>query len=217
MHVGVDEAGRGPVLGPLVVAGVLGDPADVPSGVTDSKQLAPERRRTLADRIRSTGSLTCQVRAIEAPDLNERMASGETLDRIETKAFRAIIQSLDADRAVVDPVGSDPAAFEATLASDLDGCTVEARVAADAEDLLVGAASILAKVARDAAIEEIAESVGTPVGSGYPSDPTTRGFLTDWRKRSADPPPFARTAWSTMETLGFGSRRLDDYDAGGST
>lgn len=217
MYAGVDEAGRGPVLGPLVVAGVLGSPDDLPEGVADSKTLSPDRREQLASDLRGRDGLSIVRRSITAARINDRMAGGATLDTIETEAFASVIDELGADEAVTDVVGSDADAFGRRLTERLDdGVRVEARPGADAEDPMVGAASIVAKVHRDAALDRIAEEVGEPVGSGYPSDPTTRRFLEDWRQGSPEPPPFARRAWSTLTSLGFGGRRLDDFDDGGS-
>lgn len=217
MYAGVDEAGRGPVLGPLVVAGVAGRPEAVPEGVGDSKTLAPQRREQLAERIRET-SLEVAVEQVTAEVLNDRMEQGVSLDEIEAEAFARVLDELAPPSAVTDTVGSDPEDFatrlEATIATD---CEVTARAGADASDPMVSAASIVAKVRRDAALQRIGDELDAEIGSGYPSDARTRAFLEDWRERSVHPPPYARTAWSTLDDLGFGQRRLTETkDAAGS-
>lgn len=218
MYAGVDEAGRGPVIGPLVVAGVAGPTETVPDGVGDSKQLPPDRRKRLEARIREAKALNVAVVEIPAAHLNDRMQQGQTLDAIETDAFACVLSELAPSRAVVDTVGSDPDAFAQTLARAVEGeIDVEARSRADETDPLVGAASIVAKVARDTAVDAIETEIGEPVGSGYPSDPTTQAFLEDWRSRTPDPPPHTRTAWSTMTRLGFGVTTLADFDPNGGT
>lgn len=217
MYAGVDEAGRGPVLGPLVVAGVHADPDHVPDGVDDSKALSAAQRSELADQIRASSELRVHVRVIPASELNDRMQAGATLDAIETAAFAETLSALGAKRAIVDAVGADTDAFGARLQDLLDGCQVQARKEADASDPLVGAASILAKTTRDARIEDLEVDAGEPIGSGYPSDPVTRRFLEDWRKQHTDPPAFARTAWATLEKLGYGNRTIDEFTTGGST
>lgn len=217
MYAGVDEAGRGPVLGPLVVAGVHGDPGALPDGVTDSKQLSPERRRELAGRIEAQQAVRVHRVRFDAPTLNERMGAGESLDAIETEGFATVLAALGTPQAIVDPVGSDAGGFAERLARALDGCEVQARPKADKHDPMVGAASILAKVERDRAIDELARSVGEEIGSGYPSDPRTRRFLTRWREENRDPPPFARREWATLRSIGFGVHRLDEFDAEGGT
>lgn len=218
MYAGVDEAGRGPVLGPLVVAGVLGAPDALPEGIADSKTLTPSRRARLAASIERAPELTVTRSVVSASEINRRMADGQTLDTIETHAFAEVLSVLGADAAVVDTVGADADTFGARLSERLEGaCEVTARPRADETDALVGAASILAKVERDDRIRAIADEIGQDIGSGYPSDPTTRAFLTTWRKEHNQPPPFARDAWSTLEKLGFGSRTLTDFTTGGST
>lgn len=214
MHAGVDEAGRGPVLGPLAVAAVRGPPSAVPDDVADSKTLAEATRERLAARIDEHPDLDVAVRLVPAREINERMADGLTLNDLETSAFADVLDKLGAERAVVDTVGADADAFGQALADRLDGTTVEARAGADAEDPLVGAASVVAKVRRDARVAALAETVDADIGSGYPSDPTTRAFLSAWREDQATPPPFARRAWSTLEDLGFGTRKLSDYPGG---
>jgi ribonuclease HII len=214
VYAGVDEAGRGPVLGPLVVAGVLADPQQLPDGVDDSKNLAPGKRRTLLETIEADATVT--VRSIPTDELNERMSNGQSLDEIEIDAFAHVLEQLDPDEAITDAVGSDPDALGDTL-TDRAGVPVRAGTEADARDPVVGAASIVAKVHRDRAMDEIAEELGIDVGSGYPSDPTTRAFLADRREASRQIPPHTRSAWSTIKDMGFGQPRLDEYDNGGET
>jgi len=215
MRAGVDEAGRGPVLGPLVVAGVAGPPRAVPAGVDDSKRLSPGLRARLAREIRGSTALGSVALVIDADELNRRMRAGENLNRIELHAFCQVIERLGAASAVVDALGSRPERLGAELTRRL-GVPVEARVGADRSDPLVSAASILAKVERDEAIVRIADELGADVGSGYPSDPRTRAFLRAWRAKHDEPPPHARTAWSTIEDLGFGRTTLDAFVAGGA-
>lgn len=217
MRAGADEAGRGPVLGPLVVAGIRAPPDAVPEGVDDSKALSARRRGRLAETLWAHPDVGVATRVVPAPELNERMDAGESLDEIEIDAFATVLTDLEARDALVDAVGADTDAFEQSLADRVPALdTVQARTSADAEDPLVGAASIVAKVLRDRRIDEIAERVGHEIGSGYPSDPTTRAFLEDWRTAHERPPAFARHAWSTLDDLGFGTRRIDAYAPGGS-
>lgn len=218
MHAGVDEAGRGPVLGPLVVAGVLADPDTLPDGIADSKRLTAEARERLAERLQAAPDVQIARVTVTAPELNRRMDEGQTLDTIEARAFLDALDALDPPRAVVDTVGQDADGFGARLTEAYPGeCRIEARREADVSDPVVGAASILAKVERDARVARLADEVGEPIGSGYPSDPATRSFLEAWRERRTQPPPFARTSWATLERLGFGTRKITEFDEGGST
>jgi ribonuclease HII len=216
MRAGVDEAGRGPVLGPLVVAGVRGPADAVPEDVDDSKALDADTRARLADAVRARDELRVAVRRVDAAEINERMADGATMNTLEAAAFADVLDELGAGRALVDAVGTDAAAFAADLEERLAPADVrvEARKRADATDPLVGAASIVAKRARDRRVDALAEEVGEPIGSGYPSDPTTRAFLEAWRRDHRKPPAFARRAWSTLDDLGFGTRSLSEFTGG---
>lgn len=211
MYAGVDEAGRGPVLGPLVVAGVLGDPTDLPAGIRDSKQLSPRHRETLYEQLRSA-PLKIHVVTLEADELSERMEAGESLNEIELAAFRDVLGTLAPRYAVVDALGRDTAGLGAHLTQALGGsCTVQARIGADASDPMVSAASILAKVTRDRALRALSDALGRPIGSGYPSDPETRAFLSAWRTEHGRPPPGARRTWATLTELGYGNRSLEEF------
>lgn len=220
MRAGVDEAGRGPVLGPLVVAGVRGDPSSLPDGVDDSKALTPATRETLYDALVADDDLSCLVRVLPAWELDRRMRQGTSLTEIEIDAFLQVLEALDAPEAIVDALDSRPDRLGARLTRALEGfCQVTAKIGADASDPLVGAASILAKVTRDRAMTIVEAEIGQPVGSGYPSDPATRGFLEAWRTEHTHPPPHTRTTWSTIQRLGFGNASLVDFSStsGGRT
>jgi ribonuclease HII len=213
MYAGVDEAGRGPVLGPLGVAGVAGDPQAVPDGVADSKTLTAERRRQLLEAIEAA-ELAVAVRVLDAGELNERMGSGENLNELEASAFGAVLDDLAAEEALLDQVGPDGGTFADEVDEHLaHECAITAEVEADVDDPLVGAASIVAKVERDRAMERIAEELDAEVGSGYAHDVRTRSFLRAWREDSVHPPPFARHAWDTLDDMGFGQLRLGETDS----
>ena len=71
---------------------------------------------------------------------------------------------------------------------------------ADSKYIPVAAASILAKVTRDRAIEKLKEAYGE-IGSGYPSDPITRRFLEEYYKKHGVFPPIVRKSWKTLEKI----------------
>jgi len=75
----------------------------------------------------------------------------------------------------------------------------------------VGAASILAKVARDQAIVKLEEKVGEPVGSGYPSDPTTQEFIKRYWRDNGRLPPGTRRSWKTVDRLTRPQVSLDQF------
>ncbi len=216
MICGVDEAGRGPVLGPLVVAGVIVD-TDVPLrhlNVRDSKKLSPERRELLAPEIERVGR--CEVRVIPAADIDV-MRSQMSLNDFEARLFASIIEQLHPETAYVDAVDVDEIEFKRAILKQLP-FEVEIVSQHEADDLfpVVSAASIIAKVRRDAEMRKIEASYGEPAGSGYPSDPVTIAFLEKYIREKGSPPPHTRLTWDTTRRLlaEAKNRKLDDYGRG---
>jgi ribonuclease HII len=212
MLAGVDEAGRGPVLGPLVVAGVAArSPAHLRKlGARDSKLLTPEKRTEACARIKAYAQW--EVRVVPAEDLNKRMRT-RTLNDIEVEEFADILRALAPSRAVVDACDVDEARFGHNIARLVGQgcCPILSKHGADASHAIVGAASILAKVERDARIAALQEELGMPIGSGYPHDPITRGFLETWRAERGGLPPQTRIYWATVAGDRPLDRRLGEY------
>ncbi|MFC7026524.1 ribonuclease HII [Halomicroarcula sp. GCM10025324] len=195
MRFGVDEAGKGPVLGSMFAAAVRADPAALPEGVGDSKGIAPARREELDRAVRATADAVAvaeiPVARIDDPetDMNTLTvdAHGEALGGVATEGLAGMVDAGD----------TDASRFGRRVADRLDvSVEIRAEHGADETDPLVGAASIVAKVARDAHVDGLAEAHGS-VGSGYPSDPTTRDFLADYVAEHGTLPDCARTSWST--------------------
>lgn len=203
---GVDEAGRGPVMGPMLIAGVaIRDVTPlVEMGVRDSKVLSPRTRERLFDLILGTAEVAVvELPASDIDDLMSRM----TLNVIETDAFAAVITDLSADVFYVDAVGPVE-----TLSRELKASTgkeVTARSKADSVYPVVSAASIVAKVRRDRAITRIGREIGADIGSGYPSDPVTIGFLKRYVAEHQELPPNTRRSWKTSSRLL--DRNLGDF------
>ena len=198
MRFGVDEAGKGPVLGSMFAAAVRCEPTALPDGVGDSKAIAPARREELAVRIRevaAVGVAEIPVQRIDDPetDMNALtvVAHAEALDPVATDGLGGTVDAGDAN---ADRFGERVAA---RVGADV---SLAAEHGADASDPLVGAASIVAKVERDAHVERLAETYGE-VGSGYPSDPTTRAFLREYVDQNDGLPTCARTSWSTCDDV----------------
>ena len=216
MICGVDEAGRGPVLGPLVVAGVLVE-SDVPLrhlNVRDSKKLSPERRELLAPEIEKVA--TCEVVVVPAADIDV-MRAQMSLNDFEARLFAAVVEKLHPETAYVDAVDVDEIEFKRAILKQLP-FEVEVVSQHEADDLfpVVSAASIVAKVRRDAEVRKIEAELGQPVGSGYPSDPATIAFLERWIKEKGSPPPYTRLTWDTTRRLlaEAKNRKLEDFGRG---
>lgn len=208
---GVDEAGKGPVLGSMFAAAVAGDPGDLPGGVADSKRLAPGRREALDEAIRESmrvGVAEIPVARIDDPetDMNELTVAAQVGALSEVAA--------DGATGYVDAGDVDAARFGRRVADSVPAdVDVTAEHGADDEYALVAAASVVAKVARDAHVDALADDYGTDVGSGYPSDPATRDFLERYVREHGALPDCARASWQTSEDALAAAEQsaLDDF------
>ena len=199
MRFGVDEAGKGPVLGSMFAAAVRADPAALPDGVGDSKNIKPERRERLAKEIRELADAVGIAEiSVERIDANETDMNTLT---VKGQAEALSVVAREGLSGTVDAGDTDAARFGRRVADAVDAdVAVTAEHGADETDSLVGAASIIAKVARDTHVAELAAEYGD-VGSGYPSDPTTRVFLADYVDRHGELPACARRSWSTCDDV----------------
>jgi ribonuclease HII len=197
---GVDEAGKGAVLGPMVVAGVACDDeaAFEAWDLRDSKALTARRRETFFERIR--GSYPFEVVVISANEIDSFRATA-TMNAIVAEAHAAVIDRLQPNRAIVDACDVNPRRYRDTVASGLQHpCEILSEHRADENHACVAAASIVAKVLRDRAIRDLAEEFGD-IGSGYPSDPKTCLYLGEYIATHGSPPACARASWKTVTTL----------------
>ncbi len=205
---GVDEAGKGPVIGPMVVCGVCCDEDKLVElekiGVKDSKKLSPRRREELANKIMEIA----EVYLIKIqPDKLDELMQKKTINNILTDSYAEIIKNLNPDIAYVDSPDVMPERLSNTLKS-MTGKDVEAAHRADQLYPIVSAASIVAKVERDREIEKIKEIIGD-FGSGYASDERTIRFLKDYFKKHGKFPPFVRKSWKTLSRIA--QQSLDDF------
>lgn len=201
--LGIDEAGRGSVLGPLLVAGYAVEEADYGRlsalPLADSKAMRPSARVRVARQLRGFGGRVVLRRV--SPAGIDRAVSAGGLNALEIAEMTAIIRLVRASTVYVDALTSKPAKFGRQLEVLAGGLRprVVAENRADTKYPLVQAASILAKVARDSAMARI-RRVHRDVGSGYPSDPVTRAFLAGL-KGSGRYPAFVRRSWKTLERV----------------
>ncbi len=201
MICGVDEAGRGPVLGPLVVCGVAveSDARLVEMGVRDSKKLTPRRREELAVEIALVGKLKVIEVSADEIDVARKLV---TMNELEAEMFGEVVSSLSPAVAYMDAADANAENFRRMVQSHTRcSAKLNARHKADEDYPVVAAASIIAKVTRDRRMREIGEEAGVEVGSGYPSDPVTKKFLRDWVEARGSLPPFARKSWETSQKI----------------
>ncbi|MFP4591305.1 MAG: ribonuclease HII [Halobacteriales archaeon] len=200
-RIGVDEAGRGPVIGSMFVAAVgVPDPAIVPDDVADSKTLAPARRRDLADRLSADPRVSTAVVEVSADTIDAE--AGDLLGLV-VRAFAEAIDRLDRPgwRVTLDAGEADAGRFADRVERHLDVTgPVTAAVRADATEPIVSAASVIAKEHRERHVERLGERYGD-VGSGYPADPTTRAFLAAHVEATGELPACARRCWQTSRDV----------------
>ena len=205
---GADEAGRGCLLGPLVVAGVSFSPGRARRlrslGVRDSKTLSPKKREALYTEIlRLAEQVSWSV--IPPDEIDEVVSSGvrlRKLNYLEAVHFARVIDRLGARKVTVDASDVIPSRFRDDIKSNMAGtCRVVAFHKADRDYPVVSAASIVAKVERDRVVDALRREHGE-FGSGYPSDRVTRAFFVDRARRGESLPDYARKSWKTWETLG---------------
>jgi ribonuclease HII len=198
---GIDEAGRGPVMGPLVVAGISVEKPEWLSdiGVKDSKKLTPLRREELAGKIRQF----CDIEVVQIPAARlDALMEEMTLNEVEVRAFANIIEKLRPAEAYLDAADTREEFFGTEVGRLVPfKLKIVSEHKADAKYPVVSGASIIAKTVRDAEVRRIGQELGESVGSGYPSDPKTMAFLRRFMARHGTLPPHTRRAWETAENL----------------
>jgi len=204
---GVDDAGRGAVIGPLVVAGALVDEEGLEKiealGVRDSKTLTPKRREFLAAEILRIVKDYYIVKLLPR-DIDRVVETGKKLhrlNRLEAKAMAEVISHLKPDIAYIDASDVLPERFSRHVNEEL---TFKVKIVsehkADKTYPVVSAASIIAKVERDRVISDLRRKYGE-VGSGYASDSRTIKFLEEWIKTHGDYPDFVRKSWAPAKRI----------------
>ncbi len=198
--LGVDEAGRGPVIGPLVIVGYLIKESDIPRlkelGVKDSKLLTPKQRE---DKLFKTQQLAEDYRIviIEPKEIDETLEKpGTNLNWLEADKTIQIINELDPDVAIVDCPSPNLKKYKEYLRERVTNDAIDLIVEHKAErHLPVAAASVIAKVTRDRIIEEIKKKYGN-CGPGYMSNVITQEFLKkNWDKH----PEIFRKSWISFK------------------
>jgi ribonuclease HII len=211
MICGVDEAGKGPVLGPMVVAAVAVENAkDIQGlGVKDSKQLTPSKRKELANIIKE--KFTFAVEIIEAEKVDEYRRQNK-LNDLNREAFEKLISKLNPNVAYVDAADVNEHRFGKRIKEKLTNekdTDVISMHKADAKIDVVAAASIIAKETREDEIRKLKNKIGN-FGSGYPSDERTIKFLKSFYADNGKWPTGTRKSWKTLERI-RPVKTLDDF------
>jgi ribonuclease HII len=196
----VDEAGKGSVLGPMVIAavGVSSENVFAKVEVADSKLLSPKVRERLYITIRK--QFRVATIRIDAHEIDE-IRTGMTMNACVARAHAQAIDKLSPAIAYVDACDVNAFRYADMVKSHLEtSCEVVSEHNADQTFKVVSAASIVAKVTRDRAITALSKKYGE-IGSGYPSDPVTIAFLSAYIDEHKCPPPIARKSWKTVTAM----------------
>jgi ribonuclease HII len=204
---GVDDAGRGAVIGPLVIAGVLVREEDLPGlkelGVKDSKLLSPHRREVLAVEIRRI-VVKFDVVKLSPREIDVVVNSGRKLHKLnylEAQTMARVIEALRPDKVYVDASDVLEERFKQHILECMSfRVDIVSEHKADRNYVAVSAASIIAKVERDKEISELAKTLGD-FGSGYPSDPRTMKFLKECCEELDEYPDYVRKSWKPAKRV----------------
>ena len=211
MICGVDEAGKGPVIGPLVVAAVkIKNAKDIDNlGVKDSKQVTSGKRKELAEIIKSEFDYAIEI--IE-PEIVDEYRKQNKLNELNREAFERLISKLNPNIAYVDAADVNEQRFGKQIKEKLtneNDTDVISMHKADAKIDVVAAASIIAKETREREVEKIKAKIGD-FGSGYPSDEKTIKFLKSFYADNGKWPTGTRKSWKTLERI-RPVKTLDDF------
>ena len=229
LDIGVDEAGRGSVIGPLVVCAIAVPEEDrgvlVDIGADDSKKLSKKRREEVVSEIDrlsdpngwGVGIIVCSPSRIDLGMVTGNLNSLEV--ELFAEAINAAMEPNGQSRILLDACDVNASRFGKNVRSKLGegwrGCRILSNHGMDEEDVVVGAASTIAKFRRDTEVSRLTGEIGIELGSGYPSDPLTRAAV---RELSAGQLPHEclRWSWSTVSDIWTETHRspMPSRDAG---
>jgi len=198
---GVDEAGRGSLLGPLVIAGVSIQHTKLKllssMGIRDSKKLSPSAREILYKKIIEFADNYTVARIY--PNVIDSSVRKHKLNFLEAKYMAKVIRELKPSITYVDSCDVNPKRFGKQISKLSNNSKIHSHHKADDKFVIVSAASIIAKVTRDKSIARLQKE--HDLGSGYPSDSKTINFVSDCVSNGKDVPSFVRKSWKTFKKL----------------
>lgn len=198
---GVDDAGRGSMLGPLVIAGVSINKTKIRKlsslGVKDSKQLSPKHREELYKKIIELADNYYVVRI--PPKSIDASVKGHNLNQLEAKYMAKVVSKINSDTYYVDSCDVNPKRFGMEISKLSNNKKVRSYHHADTKFVVVSAASIIAKVSRDRSIARLRKN--HDLGSGYPSDSSTVNFVKSYYEKNRMLPAFVRKSWKPTQKI----------------
>ena len=204
--LGIDEAGRGPVLGSMFIGGFLIEENKTNKleeiGAKDSKKLSDKKRESIREKLNDLGSIFLEeFTASSIDDMMDVMS----INDIELKGFADVIDRAEPDKVIMDLPEPDAEKFIGKIKDlmDTDHHEVDfiAEHGADDEYPVVSAASIVAKSARESHVEDLHSKYGYDFASGYPHDKPTIEFIEKYIEQEGELPSETRKSWSTAQRL----------------
>ena len=208
--LGIDDAGRGPVIGPMALAGCLVNEELEQEfknlGIKDSKQILPRKREELAETIKEK-AITFEITLTFPAEITDKNKLGINLNTLEAQKSAEIINKINKRQGkiivYIDCPSPNIKAWTKTLeqyVENKENLEIHCEHKADINHISCSAASVLAKTTRDAEIEKIKKKIGADFGSGYPSDPVTCKFLKENSGKFKEEGIFRET-WSTWKKV----------------
>ena len=198
---GVDDAGRGSMIGPMVIAGISIEKKNIPKlrklGVRDSKKLSPKKRELLYKQI---VKLVDDYHVIRIPPRTiDKYVFEHNLNHLEAKKMAEVISNLNPDLSYVDSCDVNAARFGREISDLSKKSKVKSYHYADSRFVVVSAASIIAKVSRDRSIMRLNKT--TNLGSGYPSDKKSVNYVKKVVSSKKSLPTSIRKSWKPVQKI----------------
>ena len=198
---GIDDAGRGSMIGPMVIAGISIEKKNIPKlrklGVRDSKKLSPKKRELLYKEI---VKLVDDYHIIRIPPRTiDKYVFEHNLNHLEAKKMAEVISNLNPDLSYVDSCDVNAARFGREISDLSKKSKVKSYHYADSRFVVVSAASIIAKVSRDRSIMRLNKT--TNLGSGYPSDKKSVNYVKKVVSSKKSLPTSIRKSWKPVQKI----------------
>ncbi|MCK5141235.1 MAG: ribonuclease HII, partial [Candidatus Heimdallarchaeota archaeon] len=215
--VGIDEAGRGPVIGPLVICVYVVEQEkhqDLKKmGAKDSKLLSKNQRETLYPKLKNIAA-DIKIKHLSPAEIDE-LRKSISLNVIEQQIMLKLTKEVkhNLETIYIDAADVNEKRFGLVFEKEFPGTKIVSKHKADTFFPVVSAASIIAKVERDREIESLKLKMSEDIGSGYPADPKTKSFLKKYFSKHKKFPPFVRESWDTAKRIRkeHSDSKLTDY------
>lgn len=218
--IGIDEAGRGPVIGPLVICVYVIEQEKhqmlKTMGAKDSKLLSKHQRENLYPKLKEIAA-DIKLKHMSAAEIDETRKNF-SLNVIEQRIMLNLAKKvkLKPEIIYIDAADVNEKRFGSVFQIEFPDAKIVSKHQADKHYPVVSAASIIAKVERDRAVKSLSSKLGVDIGSGYPADPKTKKFLKDYFSKHKTFPPFVRESWDTAKRIRkeYSDSKITDYFGG---